>query len=123
MFTLGPDGPECIATVGDLVLPPSMEPRVTAFLSAYTEETPTTSTDSQLAGGIAAMSVCWSDERGQDYRPVLLSHSQAGSVFVMGVALLAVSKSQPFQPPSEVASAISRFWADSGDTSMLLLSD
>jgi hypothetical protein len=121
MFTLGPDGPECIATVGDLVLPPSMEPRVTAFMSAYTEEAPTTSTDSQVAAGVAATSVCWSDVQGQDYRPVLLSHSQAGSMFVMGVALLAVSKSQPFQSPSEVASAISRFWADSADTSMLLL--
>jgi hypothetical protein len=121
MFTLGPDGPECIATVGDRVLPPSMEPKVIAFLSSYTQEAPTTSTDSQLAAGIA--STVWSDDHGQDYRPVLLSHSQGGSMFLMGVALLAVAKNQVFQAPADVATAISRFWADSGDTSLLLLSD
>ena len=121
MFTLGPDGPECIATVGELALPPSIEAKVGAFLATYTQEAPTTSTDSQLAAGIA--SPMWSDERGQEYRPVLLSHSQAGSMFLMGAALLAVTKSQAFQAPTEVASAISRFWADSGDTSLLLLND
>jgi hypothetical protein len=121
LFTFGAQGPECIGAVGGFALPDSMQARVARYLSQQTARAPTTSTDSQDTDEPEAID--WSDEQGQAYRPVLLSHEAAGRLLVMGLAVLALGRPQDFRYPADIAAAISRFWADRGDTSMIMLAD
>jgi hypothetical protein len=52
------------------------------------------------------------DERGRAYRPVILGHNVSGRWTIAAVALLAPSDRIPFRPPSQVATMLSRLWAE-----------
>jgi hypothetical protein len=119
MFTFGATGAECVGAVGGVSLPESMTSRVGRYLVHHTEESPTTSTDSQDED--ASDSIDWRDEQGREYRPVLLRHNAGGGLTITGLAVLALGKPGEFRYPAEIAAAISRFYADAGDTSMLVM--
>ena len=121
MFTFGATGAECVGAVGGVTLPESITSRVGRYLAHHSEEAPTTSTDSQ--DDDASDSIDWRDDEGREYRPVLLSHNPGGGMAVTGLAVLALGKPGEFRYPAEIAAAISRFYADSGDTSMLIMSE
>jgi hypothetical protein len=119
MFSLGATGPECLGAVGGMTLPDSITLRVGRYLAHHTEEAPTTSTDSQDED--ASDAIDWQDEDGREFRPVLLSHNPGGGVAVTGLAVLVLGKAAEFRYPAEIAAAISRFYADAGDTSMMVM--
>ncbi|HKU36508.1 MAG TPA: serine/threonine-protein kinase [Polyangiales bacterium] len=121
LFTFGEHGAECIGAVGGIALPESILPRVQRYLALHTERAPTTSTDTEES--LEAEGRDWGDEHGRLYQPVLLRHEAGGSSIVMGLALLALTRSEEFRYPAEIAAAISRFWADRGDTSLIVLAD
>jgi hypothetical protein len=52
------------------------------------------------------------DERGRAYRPVILGHNVSGRWTITAVALLAPSDRIPYRPPSQVATMLSRLWAE-----------
>jgi len=54
---------------------------------------------------------------------VLLSHNPGGGVAITGLAVLAIDQPSGFRYPVEIAAAISRFYAEAGDTSMLVMAD
>jgi hypothetical protein len=121
MFTLGATGPEQMGAVGGMQFPESMWIRVARYLSHHTEGAPTTSTDSQEED--ASDAIDWQDEQGREYRPVLLCHNPGGGMAVTGLAVLVLGKPEEFRYPAEIAAAISRFYADAGDTSLLVVAD
>jgi hypothetical protein len=119
MFTFGATAPECVGAVGGATLPDSIAQRVRRYLVHHTEDAPTTSTDSQDES--PSDSIDWRDEEGREYRPVLLSHNPGGGMAVTGLALLVLGNAAEFRYPAEIAAAISRFYAEAGDTSMLVV--
>jgi hypothetical protein len=121
MFSFGATGPECVGAVGGMTLPDSIVGRVGRYFVHHTEEAPTTSTDSQDED--ASDAIDWQDEEGREYRPVLLSHNPGGGTAVTGLAVLVLGNATDFRYPAEIAAAISRFYADAGDTSMLVMPD
>lgn len=121
MFTFGAVGAECVGAVGGLSLPESITVRVGRYLVHHSEEAPTTSSDSQDDDASDALD--WQDEEGREYRPVLLSHNPGGGMTVTGLAVLVLGTVSEFRYPTEIAAAISRFYADAGDTSMLVATD
>jgi hypothetical protein len=121
LFTYSDDRVQLGAGVGDLSLPRELQARAQTYLGAHTQVGQSTLSDSESVSQVDDL--IWHDERGNVYRPVLLSHNSADNLVVMGVALLALSDSAPFRYPAQVAAAISRFWAEHGHTSMVVVSE
>jgi hypothetical protein len=129
LFTLGVDGPECSATVGELVPSAELLSRVDTFLTEQARRHVNTSSQS-LADVPSALyavdtgdTVEWKDDTGRRYRPVLLHHKGDASWIVIGVALLVPSESVAFEYPGRLGTLIAQLWADCGVSSMLLLED
>ena len=61
------------------------------------------------------------DEMGQSYRLILLSHNAAGAPSVMAVAVLALAAPEQFRYPGQVASMLSRLWAERADVPTVAL--
>ncbi|HKP56039.1 MAG TPA: AAA family ATPase [Polyangiales bacterium] len=122
MFELGGQGPECIASVGETTAAAVAEllPRIQMYWMEETENIDTTDTDSQVEEAPQA----WSDSSGRLHRPILLSHRTSDNrIAVTGVALLCVPPHAKFSYPAETAAEISRFAADVGDSSVVVLFD
>jgi hypothetical protein len=102
--------------------PPQLLAQVQAFLvSSQTEASETTLTRSDATD--EAPIIVWSYSAGQAYCPVLLSHSENGEMFVTGVAVLAKPDSTEFKPPLQLAATLSRFYARTGETSLVWLAE
>jgi hypothetical protein len=119
LFTVSPDGPECSARIGDLVLAHDLLPRVQNYLNEQLEGAEITRTDSVAEAGVSE----WTMASGQRFRPVLLSHNLEGSLSISGLAVLAVPSEGRFNYPAQLAPAISRVLANSGDSSLLVVID
>ena len=118
LFSMGVEQAECLATVGEIALPDELLPRVTDYLLSQSQDTPTTSSDADDTSSSE-----WLDEVGSRYRPVLLCHDATDSWSVMGVALIALAETGVFFQPSRMASAISRYWADHGESALMFVND
>jgi hypothetical protein len=121
LYMLGKETtPYCMAQVGVVTTDPAMfVSQVCAFLESQNADDDATSTKTQAEEAEAPE---WRDSEGRHWRPVLLSHYVAGQLTITGVAALLVTGSQ-FVQPARTAATISKFYADRGATSMMLLAD
>ncbi|HKU44878.1 MAG TPA: hypothetical protein VJR89_42255, partial [Polyangiales bacterium] len=117
LFAVTPSGLECTANVGAVALGESLVSRAREYLASQVDGEITTSTENE---DDRRASADWTDDTGQRYRPVLLSHQQAGRVAVTGLAVIAVPSSGSFVYPARTASEISSYFANLGDSAMLL---
>ncbi|HKP61482.1 MAG TPA: hypothetical protein VJV78_32355, partial [Polyangiales bacterium] len=120
LFTVGSDGLQCTAAVGNLPLPPGLVQHVIDYVESQREyEDDTTQSRSLVSENVVLE---WQDAAGRRYRPVLLSHAVQDNLRVVGVAVLEVPQGQPFKYPADTATAVSRFWVDSA-SSLLISGD
>jgi hypothetical protein len=117
LFSLTPLGIECAASIGAQDPPAWLAERVREYLEAERGDGETVSTDSETDPSRSV----WAEQSGKQYRPVLLNHHSEEGVVVTGLAAVAMPKTGEFIYPADVASAISRHLAQSGDTSMLTI--
>jgi hypothetical protein len=120
LYMLGKDTPYCMAQVGHVTTEPGMfVSQVLGFLESQNADDDATSTQTQTE---AAEAPEWRDSEGRHWRPVLLSHYASGQLTITGVAVLLVTGGE-FMQPARTAASISKFYADRGATSMMLLAD
>ncbi|HKP61355.1 MAG TPA: serine/threonine-protein kinase [Polyangiales bacterium] len=120
MFGVTPAGLECTAQVGGLALSEALVSRSREYFASQVDGEMTTSTENEVDRRASAD---WLDETGRRYRPVLLSHQQAGRVAITGLAVIAVAESGSFSYPAQIASEISSYFASIGDNTTLLSLD
>jgi tRNA A-37 threonylcarbamoyl transferase component Bud32 len=118
LFTRGADGLECSASTGGLAPTPELWPRILEYLDTPPRNDVISLSRSQSEAGCDGLE--WSGHNGQRYRPVLLHHDSEGMLVVTGVALLTPAHPDNFNYPGRLGSVVSRLWADSGSSSILL---
>jgi hypothetical protein len=111
-----------VASVGPNPLPEGLHEHAREHVARHATERVTTATDTQDADDAAAAPSAgeWLDPESRAYRAVLLSHRQPSGLAIVGVVMLAVSQ-RPIVYPTKLAGAISRFWATTGGSSVLVL--
>jgi hypothetical protein len=104
LFRVAGDHAHCVARTGADEPAPALLRLVRGFLASEiandTEMTRAADDDTELA------EVTWSAADGHDYRPVVLGHYAGGQHVVHGIAVLQLSREQPFVYPAAVASEL-----------------
>jgi hypothetical protein len=120
LFLIGEEAPYAVARIGSTPEPDSLLERVQNYLASQIEANERTSTASDAPDPELNE---WRDPDGLTYRPVLISHYDAGNVIITGVAVLVVPAQGEFVHPGPTATSVSRFYADKGATSMMMMAD
>jgi hypothetical protein len=120
LYMLGKDAPHCMAQVGQVIIDPAIFiANVLAFLESENADDAVTSTKTQAE---LLETPEWRDSEGRHWRAVLLSHYSGGQLTITDVAVL-LAPSGDFIQPARAAATISKFYADRGATSLMLLAD
>jgi hypothetical protein len=109
-FLFGSDdaGPVLLASLGAAEFPESLLHSVGSMLQHEPDEADTTATGVDALPSPTATPTQWHDGDGKLYRPVLLSHSEAGDLHVSGVAVLVERAGASFHYPVQLAATLSR---------------
>jgi hypothetical protein len=118
LFTLGAESVECAARIGEVGDIAALSSSVDQYLRSQLAAAEVTCTHSDSAATLALIEL--SVEPGRSWRPVLLHHTEAGQVRVVGVAVLELSGSRgALAHPTRLASAIARVLERNGDSSLV----
>jgi Protein kinase domain/AAA ATPase domain len=117
IFWLTPAGPVCKGQVGDPFEWQELLPRVREYMTQQAERVDSASLTG--TGDQEPAAIEWTDSVGRHFKPMLLSHSDAGSFVVTGIVLFLVPENGQVWMPAEAAAAVSRFYAGTGSTSFI----
>jgi hypothetical protein len=117
LFMLRDDEPVCVATVGDVLEPSQLLPQVSAYLALQLEADDMTATESESEQRETSHQV---DESGREWITSLIGHQSGKQFLITGVAVFTLEAGRSFVRPAEAAAAISRVYADSGATSLVM---
>jgi hypothetical protein len=121
LFLLTPEGPSCKGQVGDPFDPKELLAQVCDYMAQHSQRSATAS--STHTGDFKPEALVWSDSGGRRFKPIPLSHSERGTFLMTGLGALTLPEAGGISIPAETVAAISRFYAGTGATSLMLLTD
>ena len=118
LFQVTPNGPSCVATIGDPEPDPQLQAMVEELIAAETRPR-----DPATDEPPAIERTQWTGLGDSKYRRVVLSHYNVSGCCITGVGVFVVKPGQAFQYPGETAAQISQMAHEIGDASALIVEE
>lgn len=115
IYTMQKDGPVLGARSGNYPPPTDMDTMVKKYISAETLDDTDVTRSIAALGSSEPMQSEWTNERGDEYHPVLLGHDTEKGFIITGLAILFPDRNRQFKVPAEIIAALSKTLADTGD--------
>jgi hypothetical protein len=109
LYTVTRGRPTLVAEAGESTDPLAAAAWIANYLEAQAYDV---TTSVETGSSTLPVPQQYVDKHGRAYRPVILGHNLEGRWTIAALALLSPSDRLPFRPPSQIATMLSRLWAE-----------